>query len=75
MKNYKNIYILIKNKKFNLAINELNKIENEEITNFEYNYLKGFSYLNLNKINNAIENLSSQFKLIKVMFCHIFIEE
>ena len=63
MKNYKNIYILIKNKKFNLAINELNKIENEEITNFEYNYLKGFSYLNLNKINNAIVNLSSAIKI------------
>ena len=54
MKNYKNIYLLVKNKKFNLAINELNKIENDEVNSFEYNYLKGFSLLNLNKIDDSL---------------------
>ena len=63
MKNYKNIYLLIKNNKFNLALNELNKIKKEESNSFEYNYLKGFSFLNLNKINDAIENLSSAIKI------------
>ena len=63
MKNYKNIYLLIKNNKFNLALNELNKIKKEECNSFEYNYLKGFSFLNLNKINDAIENLSSAIKI------------
>ena len=63
MKNYKNIYLLIKNNKFSLAINELNKLKKEEIDSFEYNYLKGFSFLNLNKINEAIENFSSAIKI------------
>ena len=63
MKNYKNIYLLVKNKKFNSAINELNKIKNDEVNSFEYNYLKGFSFLNLNKIDDAVENLSSAIQI------------
>ena len=58
MDNYKNIYLLIREKKFDLALNHLEKIPKNEIRNFEYYYLKGFSYLNLNKIDNAIENFS-----------------
>lgn len=62
MKNYKNIYLLIKEKKFDLALNDLDKLPKNEIRNFEYYYLKGFSYLNLNKIDNAIKNFSLAIK-------------
>ncbi len=62
MENYKNIYLLIKEKKFDLALNDLDKLAKNEIRNFEYYYLKGFSYLNLNKIDNAIKNFSLAIK-------------
>ena len=62
MENFKNIYLLIKKKKFDLALNDLDKLPNDEIRNFEYYYLKGFSYLNLNKIDNAIKNFSLAIK-------------
>ena len=62
MENYKNIYLLIKEKKFDLALNDLDKLPKNEIRNFEYYYLKGFSYLNLNKIDNAIKNFSLSIK-------------
>ena len=63
MKNYKNIYLLIKNNKFNSAINELNKIKEETNDSFEYSYLKGFAFLNINKNNDAIENFSNAIKI------------
>ena len=63
MKNYKNIYLLIKKKEFNLAISELNKINIQKTNSFEYSYLKGFAFLNLNKINDAIENFSNAIKI------------
>ena len=63
MKNYKNIYLLIKNNRFDLALNELNKLDKEEAKSFEYNYLKGFTFLNLNKLKNAVEYLTSAIKI------------
>ena len=63
MKNYKNIYLLIKNNKFNFDIDELNKIKEETNDSFEYSYLKGFAFLNINKINDAIENFSNAIKI------------
>lgn len=62
MENYKNIYLLIKEKKFDLALSDLDKLPKNEIRNFEYYYLKGFSYFNLNKIDNAIKNFSLAIK-------------
>ena len=62
MENYKNIYLLIKEKKFKIKIDNYEAILGNEIRNFEYYYLKGFSYLNLNKIDDAIKNFSSAIK-------------
>ena len=63
MKNLKNIYLLIKNNRFESALNELDKFNEKNDKTFEYYYLKGFTYLSLNKLNNAIKNFSLAIKI------------
>ena len=55
---FDDILLLIKDRKFNESIEQLNKLTKEDKNNFDYYYLKGISYLNLTEFNHAIENLS-----------------
>ena len=56
--NFDVILLLIKDHKFDESIEYLNKLPPEDKSSFDYYYLKGVSYLNLNKFNHAIENFS-----------------
>ena len=53
--NIKTIELLIQNKKFDEAIKLLDNLSELESKNNQYNFLKGFSYLNLNDYKNAIK--------------------
>jgi len=53
--NIKTIELLIQNKKFDEAIKLLDNLSELENKNNQYNFLKGFSYLNLNDYKNAIK--------------------
>ena len=56
--NINKIELLIKNKKFNEALEYLNNSNKQDFKEEEYNFIKGFSYLNLNNYENAIKYLS-----------------
>ena len=53
--NIQTIQLLIQNKKFNAVIKILDNSSEQDYKKNQYNYLKGFSYLNLNDYKNAIK--------------------
>ncbi|MDA7638263.1 tetratricopeptide repeat protein [Candidatus Pelagibacter sp.] len=57
--NFEEITLLFKNKKFNEAIKILNKFIEIDEKNSNYHFLKGFSNLSLNNLNNAEKNFTS----------------
>ena len=56
--NFNDILLLVKNKKYNESIEYLDKLIQDDRNNFDYYYLLGISYLNLGKLDNAIESFS-----------------
>ena len=56
--NLNDILLLIKNRKFSESIKCLDKLIKEDKNNFDYYYLRGVSYLNLEEFTKAIENFS-----------------
>ena len=56
--NINDLLLLIKNSKFSETIKHLDGLILKNKNNFDYYYLRGLSYLNLNKFAAAIENFS-----------------
>ena len=63
--NFKEITLLIKNKKFSEAINCLNNLNDDEKKETNFFFLLGISYLFLGDFNEAIENLNSTIEMNK----------
>ena len=62
---FKEVTLLIQNKKFSEAIISLNNLSDNAKKNPNYFFLKGLSYLYLGEINNSIENFTSTINLNK----------
>ena len=58
--NFKEVTLLIQNKKFSEAINSLNNLSDDAKKNPNYFFLKGLSYLYLGEINNLLKILPLQ---------------
>jgi len=61
--NNKTIEFFIKNKKFDEALKLLNNSDAQNYTKKQYNFLKGFLYLNLNDYKNAIIHFDLAIKI------------
>ena len=57
--NFKDILLLIRNDKFNEAIEHLDELIKIDKNNFDYYHLRGVSYLNLKKFTEAVKDFSS----------------
>ena len=63
--NINKIELLIKNKKFDEVLDYLNNSNKKDFKEEQYNFIKGFSYLNLNNYENAIKYFSLAIKIDK----------
>ncbi len=61
--NFNDVLLLVKNKKFNEALEFLEKLIKKDQNNFEYHHLKGTIHFNLDELNDAILCFSKTIKI------------